>query len=229
VARRPAVLLRMRGPSNDQILCFASGQIGLAMDTKSLRLLHAGRFASAFRGLPTLRASRDALAKLPELPLKLGIRAGNKWYRCVGRGEVPEDPFFFPVRFVETGRFFQHVVIEGLDFVDEAGQRLETQAKLEVAFWPDRLSLTLGILPIGRVRGAELAILAGEKYHVHPLSESNCLSVQLFEPADPCAQVEAPDGPRRFGMRCWLLAGQAGAKTAARKQQAAASGIGSAG
>ena len=85
--------------------------------------------------------------------------------------------------------------------------RIETPAKLEVAFWPDRLSLTLGILPIERVRGAELVILAGENHHVHPLSESNCLSVQLFEPAETCALVEAPGGTQPIwnGLRgCWL-------------------------
>ena len=152
----------------DQILCFASGQIGLVIDTKSLRLIHAGRFPSAFRGMPTLRASQGALASLPGLPLKLGIREGSKWYRCVGRGELPKDPFFFPVRFIETGRFFQHVVIGELDFVDEAGRRLETQARLEIAFWPDRLSLTLGVSPVERIRGAELVIVVGGKHHARP-------------------------------------------------------------
>ena len=190
----PPYFCGMSGPSNDQILCFASGQIGLAIDTKSLRLLHAGRFPSAFRGMPTLRASQGALASLPGLALELGIREGSKWYRCMGRGELPKDPFFFPVRFVETGRFLQHVVIGDLDFVDETGRRLEAQARLEIAFWPDRLSLTLGVSPVERIRGAELVIVVGGKHHARPLSESSCLSVNLFEPAEPCAQVAAPDG-----------------------------------
>jgi hypothetical protein len=190
----PPYYYGMSGPSVDQVLCFASGQIGLAMDTKSLRLLHAGRFPSAFRGMPTLRASQGALARLPGLPLKLGIRDAGTWYRCVGRGEPSKGPLFFPVSFIETGRFFQHVVIGDLDFVDETGRRLETQARLEIAFWPDGLSLTLVVSPIERIRGAELLIVVGGKYHARPLSESGRMSVNLFETDDPPAQVETPDG-----------------------------------
>ena len=47
------------------------------------------------------------------------------------------------VRFVESGRFFQRVVIEGLTFADAEGKVFGGTVRLEISVWPDRLAFRL--------------------------------------------------------------------------------------
>lgn len=63
-------------------------------------------------------------------------------FACTGH-EQPEDEWRQPVRFVESGRSFQRVVIEGLVFTDSAGTVFDGTARLEISVWPDRLAYRL--------------------------------------------------------------------------------------
>ena len=61
---------------------------------------------------------------------------------CNGHTQ-PDDEWQQPVRFVESGRFFQRVVIEGLTFADAEGKAFDGTARLEISVWPDRLAFRL--------------------------------------------------------------------------------------
>jgi hypothetical protein len=126
---------------NEQVLCFATGRIGLAIETRSLRAKHFGHFGSPLDRETMLRAADAEVAKLPAAPFSLSVRRGGKTFSCTGRGLPPKDAFFFPVRFIETGRVFQHVLIEGLEFA-AGDERQPDKGRLEIALWPDRLALT---------------------------------------------------------------------------------------
>jgi hypothetical protein len=100
---------------------------------------------------------------LPEAGLDLDIVTDGRSYRCVSGPIVNEDPLFFPVRIVESGRFFQRFDLVGLVFKDESGNELKSVVRLEVAAWPDRLTLTLDAVPTSNLRDARLSIaLRGE-------------------------------------------------------------------
>ena len=58
----PPHCLSMKGPPPSPVLCLRSGEIGLLLDTKSLRLLHAGRFATEQAKDAALEAGTKALA-----------------------------------------------------------------------------------------------------------------------------------------------------------------------
>ena len=104
----------------------------------------------------------------------------------------PKDEFFQPVRFVETGRFFQRVRIEGLQFASADGTRLEAGASLELTLWPDRLSVSVEVEKPDTFREGELSISAAGKRVSVSLAKSRCATVQLFgrEPEAARAQVE---------------------------------------
>ncbi|MCU0797525.1 MAG: hypothetical protein MUF31_16520 [Akkermansiaceae bacterium] len=68
--------------------------------------------------------------------------AEGRRYVCKGRMQ-PDDEWQQPVRFVESGRFFQRVVIEGLTFADAEGKAFGGTARLEISVWPDRLAFRL--------------------------------------------------------------------------------------
>ena len=172
----------MKAPPPEPVLCLQSGTIGLAIDTKNLRLLHAGRFARRQDMEKALRRVHSAVFTLPSLALELSIQSRGKKFVCVGRGDLPKDDFYFPVRFIESGRFFQHVAIEGLAFEDAAGGRLEAKGRMEIALWPDRVVLSLEVEQGGADLEGELSIAAGDRRSSKPLSAQQPAVLELFGP-----------------------------------------------
>ena len=134
-----------------------SGTLGLALDVRTVALLHAGRFAKPQDTEGALRQGNAGIFALPPAVLELSVRCGDRKYTCVGRGALPKDDFYYPVRFVESGRFLQRVALEGLEFADTAGSRLAAKGWLEIALWPDRAVLSFGLettnAPAGRDAG----------------------------------------------------------------------------
>ena len=70
------------------------------------------------------------------------VIADGRRFVCNGHTQ-PEDEWQQPVRFVESGRLFQRVVIEGLTFADAEGKPFNGTARLEISVWPDRLAFRL--------------------------------------------------------------------------------------
>ena len=70
------------------------------------------------------------------------VTTQGRRFTCTGH-EQPADEWQQPVRFVESGRFFQRVVIEKLTFADAQGQPFAGTARLEICVWPDRLAFRL--------------------------------------------------------------------------------------
>ncbi len=190
-ANGPQKIHAITNPPPEPVLCFQSGTIGLAVETKKLLILHAGRFAKPQDMQRALGNGVDEVNKLPPIALQLAIRRGTQKFICTGRSEAVKDDFFFPVRFVESGHFFQHVAIEGLEFIDAAGVRFDRAARLEIALWPDRLILSLAV---DQRAGAEeiMEISAGEN---RAIGSANAPAVlELFtakNPQLPSVETEA--------------------------------------
>ena len=185
--------LSMKGAPPAPWLCLRSSEIGVMLDTKSLRLLHAGRFADEQAKDAALEAGTKPILALPPGDLQLSLSITGQTFTCLGRGPEPKDEFLQPVRFVDSGRFFQRVVIEGLVFTNVAGTALNATGKVEIALWPDRLALTLEMSAHEALRAGELSIAAAGRRASVLLAKSNRVTLTLFdrEPATPVAQVEA--------------------------------------
>lgn len=189
----PPHYLSMKGPPPSPVLCLRSGEIGLLLDTKSLALPHAGRFAAQQAKDAALEAGTRALLELPAADLRMVVVSAGRTFICTGRGPEPKDDFFQPVRFVESGRFFQRVVIEGLQFSSVDGTRLETGGRLEIALWPDRLSLSLELDDHDTLREGELSIAAAGRRASASLAKVRRATLHLFGslPEAPVARIEA--------------------------------------
>jgi len=111
----PKILNSSLRPKNET-LCFQFGGKKLIFDTQRVRPVE-GAWACAV------------------------VKEGRR-FDCTGR-IVAEDDFFQTVRFVESGRFFQRVIIEGLKFADAEGREFDGKARLEITAWPDRLAFRL--------------------------------------------------------------------------------------
>ncbi len=172
--REVAVTTAMPRPGDHTLLSWREGPpyytgAGYSSEGRFLRL-ETGYFAADFdteriaiTGFASTNPSRDeasatraALAALPLPPARLhaAIRVGERTYTCTGRAAVkldssgmPAVPLDFPVRVIESGRFFQKFALHDLEFHDAAGRRLPATSRLEIAAWPDRLALTLIVRP----------------------------------------------------------------------------------
>lgn len=142
------------------VLRVETGFISAEFDTARVQL-------TGFRGHEAGRSESEATeallgaALLPAASLECSVSVGGAVFTLRGRLPLaldqsghPADPLEFPVRIVESGRFFQHFEVHGLDLRDERGSRLPAVSWMEVRIWPDRFGLTLVVRPERRLPAA---------------------------------------------------------------------------
>lgn len=150
--------------SDRRFLRLATGYFAADFDTEKIAITGFVR-----RPAPTGEAAvvheTLASAPLPPARLHLEIRVGDLAYRCTGRAPLklnprglPSAPLEFPVRLIESGRFFQKFTLHDLEFRAANGQRLPADAHLEVSAWPDRLALVLVVRPHERLAAARILL-----------------------------------------------------------------------
>ena len=132
-----------------------------------------------------LRHGNAGIFALPPAVLELSVRCGDRKYTCVGRGALPKDDFYYPVRFVENGRFLQRVALEGLEFADNAGSRLAAKGWLEIALWPDRAVLSFDLEATNAPPDGTLELVARGYRVAEPLSTRQPAVLELFGPKNP--------------------------------------------
>lgn len=142
----PPRFLSSSKPPATATLCLQSGSWGLAFDTRHVRVARVGRLPAPMPVAQATAPGRAALADLPVADWDCSIVVAGHRYRCQGLQEA-KDEFLQPVRFIESGRFFQRVVLEGVVFADEQGQPWPGSARLEISAWPDRLAFRLELEP----------------------------------------------------------------------------------
>ncbi|MDH4454269.1 MAG: hypothetical protein QE570_13925 [Verrucomicrobiota bacterium] len=108
------------------------------------------------------------------------VIADGRRFVCNGHTQ-PEDEWQQPVRFVESGRFFQRVVIEGLTFADAEGKPFNGTARLEISVWPDRLAF--------RLESANAALME-LRHHQQKVSGSRSVLLEVLT-GDSKALVES--------------------------------------
>ena len=189
----------MKTPPAEALLCLQSGTLGLALDVRGLRLRHAGRFSKPLDLEHVLGRGNADLFRLPPLPLEISVRQGDRKFTCRGRSGLPEDDFYYPVRFVESGRFLQRVALENLEFADGAGERFVHKGWLEIALWPDRATLSVGLLTTNDPPEGMIEVAVGERRASAPLSAPRMVVLELFGPRNSQASVIDTDGPMQLG------------------------------
>ncbi len=127
-------------PGKKQVLCFHTDRYGMAIDTIKLNSIRLGNFSKPVPYETEISKIAEVFSAFPEQKLSIEVHFGGKIYRCTGR-EQPKEFMQFPVRFVDYGRFFQHVQITHLVMEDELGKRFDTDCWLEITSWPDSLNL----------------------------------------------------------------------------------------
>ena len=187
----PPYISNSQLPPATATLCFQSGYWGLAFDTKKVRALRAGEWAEPMGVEKAMQPGRAALTDLPAVDWDCAVVAADHRFTCVGHLE-PKDEFFQPVRFVESGRFFQRVVIEGLQFADSSGKEFPCGARLEISAWPDRLSLRLELEPNALPAGGTVELRLGDHRASTALTTNTSVRLEAFgDKTSPRPNLEA--------------------------------------
>jgi len=169
-------------PPATETLCLQSGTWGMAFDARKVKALRVGEWPSPMAMNESVKPGRTALQDLPTADWECAVVVSGRRFDCVGHLET-NDSFLQPVRFVESGRFFQRVVIEGLRFADSTGATFACAARLEISAWPDRLAIRLELEPQALPTGGTLELRLGKQHVSAPLEAHNSLPVVIFESA----------------------------------------------
>jgi hypothetical protein len=178
-ANGPPSILESKTPPAPATLCLQSGLWGLAFDTKNMKVLRFGKWATTMGVEEAVKPGRTALTELPTVGWDCAVFADGRKFTCVGHMEA-QDKFLQPVRFVESGRFFQRVVIEGLRFADSSGKEFPCAARLEISAWPDRLAFRLEVEPKDLRGGGTVEISLGGCRASVPLVSQTSAPLEVF-------------------------------------------------
>jgi hypothetical protein len=190
-AEGPPRFLGSGTPPAAETLCIQSGSWGVAFDTRHVRALRAGRLPATMAIAAATQPGRSALADLPAATWDCAVVVAGHRFSCIGRQE-PKDEFLQPVRFIESGRFLQRVVIEGLIFADAQGVRLAGNARLQISAWPDRLAFCLEVEPQELTAEGTVDLRLNDRRATARLTAKAAVQLETFaDAAAPRPQVEA--------------------------------------
>ena len=132
-----------------KIRCIQTSTYGMAMDVKAMAVPHFGAIADPVPYEQAVAQSNDVVLRLPAAELALSVEANGRTYVCIAGGHP---------RLIESGRFLQRSDVEGLVFKSKEGEALPADCRLEIAAWPDWLSLILDVTPREDMKAARAAI-----------------------------------------------------------------------
>ncbi len=185
---------RGRSAEGRKVLCIQTGRYGLALDVEKAQTLHLGPIRHPKPYLEAVGEDNGAVLDLPAAKMDLDVVVGQERYRCVRAASDKQDLLNYPIRIIESGRFFQRVDIQQLEFEDARGRKLPVQGRLEISAWPDRIGFLLECVPQESLRDARPQI------HLEAPAE-----LRQSRTEDKVAQVWRAGQTRTAGM--WLSAG----------------------
>ena len=142
---------KYKGDESADVLCIESGHYGMALDMAQLDKPKFSFFdtASAYSNALKLRDSR--MNQLAEAQLEIEFEQGGKIYRakrCGAAAERLAEGRMHSARLWESARLVQHYDFQGLEFTDDNGEELITNAKLDLVAWPDSLTFNVEMEPV---------------------------------------------------------------------------------
>jgi|GEM_PF-667699 len=124
--------------------------------------IRSGRFGMVFDGrVPsishfTLDATSDATedilnySQLKEnwsgSALDLVAEIDGVIYRAVA-GPIPEKQVYSPIRIIESGLWFHHVAVYGIELVDATGAKFPAKSRIELRAWSDQVQIEWFVEP----------------------------------------------------------------------------------
>jgi len=183
----------LRGASRQ--LNVQTNSYGLAFDTTRANITRLGPISNP--PAYDLAATQDntVIAALPEAKLLIEATVNGTRYTCTRAAANLLDHANYPVRLIDGGRFLNRFDLLQLEFTNAAGERLDCTARLEVAAWPDGLTLSLELEPKDPAIKPDLriALTALGETHVGAITGSTLLHLAWGRPSARSAEIAVHD------------------------------------
>ena len=155
-----------RGSTSPDILCLETGYYALALDMAQLDKPRFGLIESVAGYEAELKAGGTKIKQLADADLQIEFELNGKTYRvkrCKAAAERAAEGRMQNARLWESARLAQHYDFNGLEFVDDAGELLVANAKLDLVAWPDSMTFNVEMEPIIKLGRQHPAGRRGER------------------------------------------------------------------
>lgn len=140
-----------KGDDSKDILVMETGYFGLELDMAQLNKAKFGLVNDKHGYQSALISNSNRTNNLKDIPFNVQLEVGGKVYTAISslasRERANGDKFQGTMLW-ESARYMQHYEIQGLDFQDENGDSIATEASLGVVGWPSSLSFTASVKPV---------------------------------------------------------------------------------
>lgn len=140
-----------KGSTSPDILCLETGYYALALDMAQLDKPRFALIDSAVGYEAGLKTGDTKIKQLADADLQIELELNGKTYRvkrCKAAAERAAEGRMQNARLWESARLAQHYDFNGLEFVDDAGELLVANAKLDLVAWPDSMTFNVEMEPI---------------------------------------------------------------------------------
>lgn len=155
----------------EHILCIQSGRYGAAFDAEKCDLISLGRLEGISRE-HAFEAKKNIVLELPKNHLEISIKADGRDYICKGASRIDKKHWTeVPYRIIESGRFLHRFDFCNLIFENEQGHPFPGTGRLEISAWPDKLIITMEIIPEHNIANAQFSISLnqGDQFKIQSL------------------------------------------------------------
>ncbi len=197
-----------RDNQSADILCLETGYYGLSLDMAQLHKPKFGLFQKALDYEEALHSGSTRMDQLADAALNIQFEQNGMIYRatrCNAAVERSSSARMLSARLWESARCTQHYDFSGLEFTNDQGAKLVTDARLDVVAWPHSLTFNLEMEPVIALIDGKQQGVRGKGYGV--LNESLRISHQKaleHEQFTAEAWVKIPEAAIHKN-RSWIL------------------------
>ena len=167
----------------------------MAIAPETMEVLNLGPLETARPPEEAVSEGNEVVLSLPMGRLDISITLDGQVYRCVRGATNQEDEINFPIRIIDSGRFFHRADILGLEFEDERANRLPLKSRVEIATWPDRLTLVWEATPEIELEEASL------RFHLDEVGEEKSVEIWKAGEVRSLCVIWSPCEPQISGYK----------------------------
>ena len=139
-----------RDNQSADVLCLETGYYGLSLDLAKLHKPKFEIFNEALDYEAAINSASTRMGQLSDAQLNIEFEQNGRIYRATRCSAVAErlaEGRMLSARMWESARLTQHYDFAGLEFTDDQGGRLITDARLDVVAWPQSVTFNLEMEP----------------------------------------------------------------------------------
>lgn len=176
------------------ILCFESGHFGFHIDLNKIENIKFGKYTQAPGYFEALDQRKHQIDTLKDAKLVIEIDHEGQTYKATSSYAGAEKKLS-SVRIWESGRYFQHFDVLGLNFKSDNGEKLPCYGELNIKMWPNQLELATSISP---------SYLFQDGPHHGVVGKGMCIESKKIESKKITFDPQYNSDTNQFSLESWI-------------------------